>query len=227
MRKSVMYIVFVVINYLYPQDDSTNTQKIKTFQHSFSFGVINSNINWFSWAPKYYMDAKRPFKSDVITDYQLSYWFNAKGFEIIMLYKYIPHSYPFGTKNIIFMLTGYGRRYHHNFLWGINAGWAIFYKVSTPITDSPFPDSTICYNHPCYPIYEYNRASSIIQLYAAYKFFKNKNIVTGLNLQRWVEWYNIGKTSDNANDWLVIELYLKVLLYKKNTHKIRSSGNGN
>lgn len=191
----------------------TSIKKIKILQHAFSFGIVNSNINWFQWEPNNYLN-NRPFKSDVITDFQWSYNLNIKGFEIEILNKYIPNTFPFGTKDIVFFTVGYNRRYHHDFLLGFHIGGAVFYRVSTPLVNHCNEIHTLP-GTPCYPEYQYNKPTSIIQVNIAYKFFRNKNIILGMSIHRWLEYYDIGKTWDNANDWLVFELYLKYALYKK------------
>ncbi|GAB4450772.1 MAG: hypothetical protein OHK0036_10020 [Bacteroidia bacterium] len=206
---------------MYSLSDTTINKNIKLFQHSFYLNIGNSNFNFYTlkWDLYYNFPEKRNFKYDVVTDLDIGYSINIKGFECQLLNKYVVASFPFGNKDILFLLVGYNRRYHHNFLWGISLGLPLFYRVSIPEIYLYYEPNSCPTGIPCYPTYEYSKPAYMIQLNLAYKIFKNKNFILGINLQDWAEYFDAGKTWGNASEFTVINVFIKYLIFKNNNKK--------
>lgn len=215
-RKWLIYFFSLGIgSCFYSQVDSINLQKkkIMTLQHSFSIGVINSNINYFQWDPYFDSYGNRRFKSDVLTDIDFSYSLNLRGFETNFLFKYQPMTYPFGNKTMGFLSFGYGRRYHHRFYFSFRAGFVLLglVSVSNPVIH-PCPPNT---HYPCYDGYGYGHPKSILNLDLFYKIMKNKPwLSSGIVFQYWTEFYTMGKHSI-GNSYLVFKFQISLLIFSK------------
>ena len=209
-------IVNLLIGLLYVSFKANNKDSVSylKIQHKWVFSVTNSNFNYFQWNPYFgYGPSHKAFPSMVVTDFNFNYNVNFKNIEMGLLYKVIPNSYPFGTRELWWLMLGAGRKYHKRWYYGLKIGIPLRAKASRPLHDK-CPSPAII-GQPCYPEYEYGKLGLLLlQLESEYKLSNKCPIALNVGMSMWNEWYQEGK-SPAAFGWLVFNIGISCSLFKK------------
>jgi hypothetical protein len=213
--------VVCIISLCYSQSDSIKSfNDIKLFQHSFGINFGNNNVDllgWPFWQEYKENPQNRYYRYDVITDIDVFYKLNIKGFEVGYLLKFQPNTRYFGHQIQSNIILGFGRRYHHNFYWNLTFRSFILSKLSwteTPIVENPICKQITSHTNPCYPLYEGGGDIFFINLEFGYKFFKNKNIILKFIFQFFSTYYWEGR-SRASEEGVHPQIGMSYNIYKK------------